>query len=185
MHRPPRRAPRAANPASIRDRAAASAPASAPAGSAAAKADGVDRQRMIDEFEAALLEERDLGADEREAILRQYREALDIAPVELAPPNLDALRASFLQMTEAMAQDNVIESSEREGLVHKFYAAIEPLDSAEVRRSMEYARRVQAGGVEEAGAWLAAQSDTGSPAPAPAAEYAPTLAPVPRARRRR
>jgi len=182
MHRPPRRVPRAANPVSVQSRVAAG---ETQAGVAPA-ADGLDRQRLVDEFEAALREERDLGAEERDAIVRQYRNALQIAPVELAPPDLDALRASFLQMTEAMSQEQVIKSSEREGLVQQFYSAIEPLDSAELRRSTEFARRLQEDGVEAANAWRSAQVDDATSAePAVAAAFLPPINPALRARRQR
>lgn len=153
--------------------------------------DGIDRQRLVAEFEHALAEERDLSAEERDSILEQYRSALQIAPVELAPPNIDDLRASFLEMTATLAQEQVIQSSERDGLVRQFNDAIETLDSAEVQRTGEYARRVDRDGVQAAGAWLAAQGQTEVPVALPSAPlpFSAAMSQAPgtglRARRRR
>lgn len=172
MRQPTRRGTRPDSTASLQQRLAVDTFDRAPA-KADGPADGIDRQKLVAEFEHALGEERNLSAEERDSILEQYRSALQIAPVDLAPPDIEDLRASFLEMTDSLAQEQVIQPSERDGLVRQFNAAIETLGSAEVQRSAEYARRAERDGVDAAGTWLAAQGAPVESAAMPAAPQMP------------
>lgn len=153
MHRPPRHGSRTIDPTRLQ-RTAVSATAAAQFAEAS---DDSHHQRLIDEFDAALRDEPELSAEERESVLRQFREALQNAPVQLGAPDLEALQANFAGTVGAMAQEQMIHASDREGLIRNFQEALQPLADEQVRRSSELAARIERDGAEKAGEWLATQ----------------------------
>jgi len=157
MQRPPRRGSRVVNPVQWQ------APAAAAAQVAAAMPDAPERQRVIDDFEAALREDPGLTAEERDTILRSFKDALHNAPVQLGAPDVDELRASFVRVVQTMAEERFIEPSEQEGLMRQLFDAAKVLDSDEVRQSTEFARRIQQDGEAKALEWLAAQRKPSAP----------------------
>lgn len=182
MQRPPRRGPRVVNPVQWQ---ATPPSAAAKADVAAAMPDAPERQRVVDDFEAALREDPALTAEERDTILRSFRDALHNAPVQLGAPDVDELRASFARVVQTMAEERFIEPSEQEGLMRQLFDAAKVLDSDEVRQSTEFARRIQQDGEAKALEWLAAQNKPAEPRPAlPPASAIPGLG-VPLRRRRR
>lgn len=181
MQRPPRRGPRVVTATQWQ----ATPAAAAAKAEAAAMPDAPDRQRVIDDFEAALREDQALSAEDRDTILRSFKDALHNTPVQLGAPDVDELRASFVRVVQTMAEERFIEPSEQEGLMRQLFDAAKVLDSDEVRQSAEFARRIQQDGEAKALEWLAAQHKPGEQRPsAPAPAKPPALgAPVRRRRR--
>lgn len=152
MQRPPRRPLGGLNIKSLQQHALTAVSEQAQEGG---PDDGRDYQRLIREFEAVLEEDVHLNADERETILRQYADALHQVPVEIGPPDIDGLKRNFSQAIETMIADNALSPAERDSLERQMQESLRAVESPEVLRANEYARRLREDGLSEANAWLA------------------------------
>lgn len=116
--------------------------------------DGVDRDRILQEFEAALQANAELDAGERDEVLRKYREAMDVTPVELGPPDLEKLQADFRETIQRLVEMGVVDQSETGTLLQEFGDSLQPLRDPAFVKSQEYLRRLREDGEESAAEWL-------------------------------
>ena len=171
MQRPPRRQPRSAATFQPKPLPGATMLADAPRPAASGSH---DRQLLIDDFESALREESALNAEDRDSIIRQFRDALDNAPTQLGPPDVEELQRSFAQAVRTMAEEQMIDPAEQDTLLRQLQETVGVLEGDAVRRATEHARRVAQDGPEKAAEWLAAQqAPAASPTPSSSLPAAP------------
>jgi len=114
-------------------------------------ADDALRQEMIDEFQASLQGQQDIGAEDLEAILDAFGEAVKSAPLtaELKPFEAHDLT----QTLDALVQNGMLDEDDRSVLGRKLEDALAPLNTPEVRLATEYVARCERDGEQAALEW--------------------------------
>ena len=135
-----------------------------------------ERQQLLDMFEASLLEQGGLDREERDYLLEQYKAVVSAAP--LAPAFTPGELSSDLADTFSLLRDNGLLADDDIAVLERQLGEIDgKLRSADVGAALEFARRCETDGREEALRWW--NSRVRDPA-ANTAPVAPTDAPLPR-----
>src|SRR5690606_3497513 len=93
-------------------------------------ADDALRQEVIDEFQASLQGQQDIGAEDLEAILDAFGEAVKNTPLDAELKPLDV--RDLTQTLDALVQNGVLNEDDRSALGRKLEDALAPLDTPEV-----------------------------------------------------
>lgn len=111
------------------------------------------RGALLAKLEATVKSNPDLDEAGREFLMRHYRDAVAIAqikPTLVSKPD----RGQWIGMLESLQADGLASEESVAGLVRKFDAALDPLDSPELDTAVEFARRCEQDGEQEALKWL-------------------------------
>ena len=123
--------------------------------------DGVDAitRQLLDEL-AQGLEEGGLLGREDQAVLREQleasvREQMAAGPVAARTP--DSNRADWLETIEQLRQHQVLSEDDANALVRQLDTVLAPTHSPDVELAVEFGRRFEEFGADEALAWFKAQ----------------------------
>src|SRR5690606_17314897 len=120
----------------------------------AALQEGVEQ--LLQQFESIL--EKDLGVDAelREAMQQQFGHALSEAaasPAATEPPD----RAAWMEAVQALHKSGSMDEDSANALVRQLDGLLQPLERRESRLAIEFGRRMQSDGADEALAWFREQ----------------------------
>ena len=110
---------------------------------------------LLREFEGILYGDTSIDPELREHLQKQFVQALDEATANPQQP-LGALpdRATWLDAIEMLRQSGAVEEGEVNDLVRQIDQALEPLQRRESQLAIEFSRRLNTDGEEEALAWF-------------------------------
>lgn len=111
------------------------------------------RQQVLARLEATVRDNPDLDDDGRAWLMQHYRNAVesaDIDPKRIARPD----RKQWIETLEALQASGLASDEDVAILVRQFDAAMEPLDSPQLRTLAEFSERVERDGHEAAVEWL-------------------------------
>lgn len=111
------------------------------------------RKDLLAKLEATVRDNPDLDAEGREYLMEHYRNAVATAPIEpslIVKPD----RKQWIEMLESLQADGLASEEDVAVLVRQFDAAMSPLDSTELELAVEFARRCEQDGEEQALAWM-------------------------------
>lgn len=156
------RAPRPTRPASdasqwmLRDRSGAAQADGGPAGTDTSEA--LDPQSLIDTFTASL-QDVEMDEGQRQQFGAQFEQAIRDAA---ANPKADTAleRSDWLQAVDVLRQMGVVDENESNALVRQLDQAMQPLQRRNVQLAMEFSRRCEQDGEEQALEWFRAQTLT-------------------------
>lgn len=154
---PPRKRPAAA-PATNRVVTAGREPEQVERQGAPADPIGLDLDDLASQFDALLRADSSIDNDTRQSLSEHFRSALDEARVD-GGADLAEWKGTALDYADV---DNETESAE---LTRRLDEALKPLQARETQIALEFSRRLQSDGQEEALAWLRqqqAQEEPGS-----------------------
>ncbi len=97
-----------------------------------------------------------MDADSIELALSSFREAIETA--ELSPPLAAVDRDGWLRTMEALARNGLLNEQDHNALLRQFDEAMAPLQGKNVEVMLEFARRLQRDGQDNALLWLSEQS---------------------------
>lgn len=151
----PRKRPAPGAPAPVR------VPAAKPEAAVEASVEGgageqAIRRQVLARLEATVRANPDLDDDGRAWLMRHYRDAVesaDIDPTRIARPD----RKQWLEMLETLQADGQASEEDVADLVRRFDAAMGPLESPQLEIAVEFARRCETDGEEQAIEWLEAR----------------------------
>ena len=109
------------------------------------------RRKVAADF-AAKVRERGLPEDEVESLIHSYTEA--VQSVELTPALRQPDRSQWVEMVDLMVQAGMLQTGDSPSLIRMFDEVFEGLESPELGTLMEFSRRCQEDGQEQAVAWL-------------------------------
>lgn len=138
-----------------------------------------EMDEMMRQFDAALQEQNDpaLDRDMREMLRQQFAEALNHQGAVASLPD----RGVWMDAVHALQTSGEIDEEEVNQLIRQINHALEPLQRRESQLAIEFSRRLQSEGQDEALAWFRKESqkdtDDGSAAPGagPAVDPPPLL----------
>lgn len=117
-----------------------------------------DRQQLLADIEASLLQQSGIDAMDRDAMLKHFEDALNNpAGTPGEDGRVGPNRTSWLETMELLRNNQIIDATEQEDLIRQFDQATNTLQSGALQRTAEFARRSQEQGLEQARDWLAGQ----------------------------
>lgn len=111
------------------------------------------RKQLLEKFESSLRDNRDIDDEGRDYLMRHYRNAVEgasLAPALTARPD----RNQWVDTLEALHAGGLATDDDVAALIRQFDAAMEPLDSPQLRTLSEFSERLSCDGQEAAVAWL-------------------------------
>ncbi|MCD9032386.1 hypothetical protein LDO32_11685 [Luteimonas sp. Y-2-2-4F] len=138
-------------------------------------------EALLGQFAAALDEDASLDAETKEFLKHQFGAALeDTTPAASALEQLGN-RTLWVDAVQALQDSGALAEREANDLVRQLEGALAPLQRRESRLALEFSRRMQSEGEEQALSWFREQLQRGESAEADAASStgirAPDLAP--------
>lgn len=187
MARPPRRQP-ARNPSPSSAGVVPLRPvARDDADQAAAPQDELDRiaDSLVEELAATLEEGGVLGADDRAALreqvelaLRQQVEAVAAGQAVPAASAAASGRSEWLDTIEGLRENDVLTEEDANALIRQLDTILSPSQNKDVDLALEFGRRFQRDGQEQALAWFKAQLNGASTQSSPNEGAKPSEPPV-------
>ena len=101
---------------------------------------------------ASKVRDRGLPEDEVESLVHAYTQAVE--SVELTPVLRQPERNQWVEMVDLMAQAGMLQADDAPALIRMFDEVFQGLESRELATLMEFSRRCQDDGQEQAVAWL-------------------------------
>lgn len=154
-------------------------PASSSAGQAASSRELTEGpgKRLLQELETVLRAEPGLDSDMRQMLQAQFAEALEIAERDPRATASVPARGEWLDAIDALKQSGLLADGEVNDLIRQIDGALAPLERRESRLAIEFSRRIQEQGQEQALEWFrqarAAEDDPSVEADAPRAGTVP------------
>ena len=145
------------------------------------------RQKLLEQFESSLQDNRDLDDEGREYLMQHYRDAVETASIT---PSLTARpdRNQWIETLESLRAGGLASDDDVAALIRQFDVAMDPLDSPQLGMLGEFAERCERDGQAAAVEWLQArreaieESKRATAAAGHDARLQPAKAPVRRAR---
>ncbi len=186
MARPPRRQP-ARNPSPSSAAVVPLRPATRDDADQAPPQDELDRiaDSLVEELAATLEEGGVLGADDRAALreqvelaLRQQVEAVAAGPAAPAVGAAASSRSEWLDTIEGLRANEVLTEEDANALIRQLDVILSPSQNKDVDLALEFGRRFQRDGQEQALAWFKAQLNGASTETSPNEGGKPSEPPV-------
>ena len=116
------------------------------------------RQKLLDQFESSLQDNRDLDDEGREYLMQHYRHAVETASIT---PSLTAKpdRNQWIDTLESLRAGGLASDDDVATLIRQFDVAMDPLDSPHLRTLSEFSERCERDGQAAAVEWLQARRD--------------------------
>lgn len=188
-----RRPPRTGNPQPALQQPFVMGGAAVPFAAAAEADVKAGMKDFLQQLESALGDDPHLDRESRDALMRQFEEAMAESDGQAVPIATVADRGVWMEALQALQASGAIDERDTNDLIRQINQALQPLQRQESQLAIEFSRRLQTEGEEKALAWFRikaaalAQNDGGeerSPLPA-TAEVSPLRSETVNSRSRR